>query len=162
MTGLAADAGTMRELLMVAVDRDRIALAVGDVREVQRAAAPAPLPNAPKIVGGVLNVRGELVPILNIRQRLGREDRPLRVSDHIIVARASDRLVAFAVDQVLELVRIPESDITAAAAVVAGTAHLAGVAALPDGVLVIHDLGQFLTTDELFALDHALDGAKAS
>lgn len=149
----------VRELLIVALDGDRVAFAVEDIREVHRAALPTPLPNAPDIVEGILNVRGELMPVLNIRRRLGRPDRQLRASDHLIVARASGRLTAFAVDQVVEVARIPEHDIAAASSIASGTAHVAGIATLPDGVLVVHDLAAFLSAGELFALDAAVNAA---
>lgn len=146
----------LRELIIVALDDERFGLAVEDVREVHRAVLPASLPNAPAVVEGVINVRGELVPLLNIRERLGRPHRALRASDHLVVARANGRVVAFAVDQVVELARIPDSEITAAIDLMRGTAHVAGVAAMPDGVLVIHRLDTLLGAGELFALDGAL------
>jgi purine-binding chemotaxis protein CheW len=149
----------VRELLVVTLDGDNIALSVEDVREVLRAAQPTALANAPAIVEGVLNVRGELVPLLSIRSRLGRGPREMRAADYIVVARASGHVVAFAVDAVVELRRIPLGDITAAAAVVRGTSHIEGVARLPDGALVIHDLGALLDADEIFMLDRALSEA---
>ena len=148
----------LRELLVVTLDGDNFALAVEDVREVLRAAQPTALANAPAIVEGVLNVRGELVPLLSIRSRLGRRPREMRAADYIVVARANGRVVAFVVDAVVELRRIPAGDITGAAAVVRGTSHVEGVARLADGALVIHDLGALLDADELFTLDRALSG----
>ena len=148
----------LRELLVVTLDGDSFALAVEDVREVLRAAQPTALANAPAIVEGILNVRGELVPLLSIRSRLGHRPREMRAADYIVVARASGHVVAFAVDAVIELRRIPAGDITAAAAVVGGTSHVEGVASLPDGALVIHDLGALLDASELFMLDRALSG----
>lgn len=153
-----AAAAELRELLVVTLDGDNFALAVEEVREVLRAAQPTALVNAPAIVEGVLNIRGELVPLLSIRSRLGRPRREIRAADYVIVARASGRVVAFCVDAVVELRRIPASDITGAAAVVAGTSHIEGIARLADGAIVIHDLGALLDADELFMLGRALAG----
>jgi purine-binding chemotaxis protein CheW len=144
----------LRELLVVTLDADSFAISVEDVREVLRAAQPTALANAPAIVEGVLNVRGELVPLLSIRSRLGRRPREMRAADYIVVARASGRVIAFAVDSVVELRRIPAGDITEAA----GTSHVKGVARLPDGAMVIHDLAALLDADELFGLERALSG----
>ena len=148
----------LRELLVVTLDADSFAISVEDVREVLRAAQPTALANAPAIVEGVLNVRGELVPLLSIRSRLGRRPREMRAADYIVVARASGRVIAFAVDSVVELRRIPAGDITEAAAVMPGTSHVKGVARLPDGAMVIHDLAALLDADELFRLERALSG----
>jgi len=58
-------------VLTFALAGERCAIAAEDVREVLRAALPARLPKAPDVVAGVLNVRGELVPLLDIRGRFG-------------------------------------------------------------------------------------------
>ena len=149
----------LRELIVVAFDQDRVAVAVEDVREIQRAAMPAHLPNAPQIVEGVLNLRGELVPLLDVRGRLGYGARALHATDHIVIATASGRAIAFAVDEVLQLTEVAEADIQEAVSLVTGTAHIAGVATLPDGVLVIHDLGTLLAVDEVFGIARALAAA---
>ena len=158
MSASTRAAAELRELLVVTLDGDSFALAVEDVREVLRAAQPMALANAPAIVEGVLNVRGELVPLLSIRSRLGHAARELRAADYIVVARASRRVVAFAVDAVVELRRVPAGDITEAAALVRGTSHVEGIATLADGAMVIHDLGALLDADELFVLGRALAG----
>jgi len=67
-------------------------------------------------------------------------------------------VIAFAVDSVVELRRIPAGDIIEAAAVMPGTSHVKGVARLPDGAMVIHDLAALLDADELFGLERALSG----
>jgi purine-binding chemotaxis protein CheW len=146
----------VRELIVVALDHDRVALPVADVREIQRAAMPAHLPNAPEIVDGVLNVRGELVPMLDVRSRLGHAKRALHATDHIVIAMASARVIAFAVDEVVELIEVSEQDIQEAVLLVTGTTHIAGIATLPGGLLVIHDLRALLASDEVFGITRAL------
>lgn len=141
---------------------ERCALPASGVREVVRAALPVRLPKAPPIVEGVLNVHGELVPLLDVRRRFGLPPRSIEPDDHIIVATAGTRVVAFTVERALDLARIPVAEIHAAAEVAAGAEHVAGIARLPDGLLVIYDLHAFLSADEALALDRSLAGASAS
>lgn len=143
------------ELLAFALDGERCALPVRDVREVVRAALPARLPKAPPVVTGALNIRGEIVPLLDVRGRFGFAPRPLAPEDHIVITHISQRTVGFVVDHVDDVVRLDRSDITPGSAVAAGLEHMDGVARLPDGLLVIYDLHTFLSADELFALDEA-------
>ena len=143
------------ELLAFVIDGERCALPVRDVREVVRAALPARLPKAPPVVTGALNIRGEIVPLLDVRGRFAFAPRPLAPEDQIVIAHISQRPVGFVVDRVDDVVRLDPSDITSGSAVAAGVEHLEGVARLRDGLLVIYDLRTFLSADELFALDEA-------
>lgn len=152
MRGVAAEIS----LLTFALDAWRCALDVEHVREVVRAALPAHLPKAPRIVDGVLDVRGRLVPLLDVRGRFGLPSRPLDPSQHIVIAAIEGRTIGFAVDQVSDIVRVPSERIAAADAVVIGVEHVAGIARLPDGLVVIYDLRAFLSADEAVGLDGAL------
>ena len=129
------------------------------MREATRAVAIAPLPKAPPIVEGVINVRGVLMPVLDIRRRFGIPTRPLAPEQHLIVAQAGDRVVALRVDRALELIFLDEGAIEAAPRVVPGAEYVAGIARLPDGLVIIHDLKAFLSLDEAAQMDHAVAAA---
>lgn len=149
-------------LLTFALEGGRYALPLEHVREVVRAALPARLPKAPEIVEGVLDLHGELVPLLDVRRRFGLLARPLDPSQHLVVASIAGRALAFAVDEALDVVRVADEAVTAAAATVTGTEHVAGIARLPDGLVVIYDLRAFLSADETLGLDEAMREAVAS
>ncbi len=143
-------------LLVFTLGDARFGLGAMSVREVVRAVAIAPLPKAPAIVEGVINYRGTIVPVLDIRQRFRLAPAPVDPSQHFIVAQAGPRLVALRVDQAAELVSVSETMIHPPAAAVPGTAHVAGIAQLPDGLLVIHDLEGFLALEESKQLERAV------
>ena len=134
----------------------RFGLALGVVREVTRAAAVSALPQAPPIVEGVVNVRGTLVPVLDIRQRFGVPPAPVAPDQHLLIAQAGTRLVALRVDRAIALVAVDEAAIESATRVAPGAEYVAGLATLPDGVLVIHDLERFLSLDESRDLEAAI------
>jgi purine-binding chemotaxis protein CheW len=137
----------------VAVDDHRFALLASDVREVLRAAAISPLPGAPPAVAGLLNVRGALLAVYDLRVRAGLSQRPLRVSDHLVVAEAGGRSVVLAVDEVRAFLSVPAADVSEAPVDSTG---VAGVARLADGLLVIVDLQRFLTEGEATQLAAAM------
>ena len=138
----------MVTLLSFDIAGQRFALPALLLREVVRAVAVASLPKAPPIIEGVINYRGTLVPVLNIRQRFGLGPRPLTPDQHFLIAHAGSRLVALRVDQAVDLVIASEAAIEPAASVVPGAEYVAGLAKLPDGLLVIQDLERFLSLDE--------------
>lgn len=153
-----AGEATTREFLAFEVEDRRFGLAAQLVREVTRAVAMAGLPKAPPIVEGVINVRGTIVPVLDLRQRFGLGPTPLAPEQHFIIAQAGPRLVALRVTRVLELLAVDETAIQPAARVAPGAEYVAGIAALPDGLLVIHDLARFLSLEEAERVDAAVAG----
>lgn len=166
------------DVLLFALGKRRGGLLAAQVIEVLRAATVLPLPGAPALVEGVLDVRGEVVPVIDPRVRLGLPPSPLRPSDHLVLARAGRRTVAVRVDQVLDLVQVPAETVTEAARLtptaplVAGVVRLAGAeAAAPEstavgseagGLVLLHDLNAFLSRAEDEALEAALRGIDAS
>src|SRR5262249_2656363 len=123
---------------------------------ILRAVAITPLPKAPAVVEGVINVRGALVPVLDIRGRFRLPPKPLEPADHLIVARVGERPVALRVDRALELVRLEASAAERAETPVPGVEYVAQIARLPGGLVLIHDLNTFLSQAESFRLGEAL------
>lgn len=146
----------MPDLLTFALGGHRFALPASAVVEALRVVAAAPLPSAPPIVEGVINVRGALVPVLDVRARFGLPPAEVDPDQHLIVARAGARPVALRVDRALDLITVAENEIEPVEHVSPGTALVAGLARLPDGVLVIHDPDRFLALDEAARLEAAV------
>ncbi len=144
------------ELLIFELGGQRYGLPASDVRELLRAVTLTPLPRAPAIVEGVINVRGVLVPVLDIRARFCLPPKPPEPTDHLIVVQTGGRLVALRVDRALELARIEPASVERAEAVVPGAAYVAYVAKFPDGLVLVHDLNTFLSHAEAAALTEAL------
>lgn len=130
----------------------RFAVQVGAVREVLRAVALTPVPEAPAIVEGLFDLRGTLVPVLDLRGRFGVAAKPLEPADHFVVAEASRRQVCLRVDRAIGLAHIADADIADAQDLVPGVARIAGIARDAVGIVLIHDLDTFLTGDEAVAL----------
>lgn len=151
-----------QQLLTFEVGGSRYALPARLLHEVVRAVAIAPLPKAPPIVEGVINVRGTVVPMLDIRRRFGLSPAPVAPEQHLLIAQAGSRVVALRVDRAVDLVSVDEAAIESAARAVPGVEYVAGIATLPDGLLVIHDLERFLSLEEAGQVDAAMAGTAAA
>jgi purine-binding chemotaxis protein CheW len=146
------------EFVIVELDGQRYGLRADAVREVVRAVRITTLPNAPVVVEGVINVRGAVVAVLDLRRRFELPARPLDPSEYFVLARAGNRDVALRVDRATELVSLDPADIDQAEQVLSRSRYVAGVAKLADGLVLIHDLETFLSAAEAATVDHALAG----
>jgi purine-binding chemotaxis protein CheW len=144
------------ELVIVELEGQRYGLRADAVREIVRAATITPLPNAPAVVEGVINVRGSVVAVLDLRRRFGLPARALDPSEYFALARAGDREVALRVDRAIELVSVDPAAVDRAEPILRRSRYLAGVAKLDDGLVLIHDLEAFLSEAEAASVDEAL------
>lgn len=135
------------------------ALPVPDVLEVHRAVAVDPLPGAPEGVVGVVEVRGELVAVLDLRVRLGLPRRDVSPSDALVTVALGERRLLLLVDEASGVEAIPRTRLHDAAELVPGGWYLRDVAGTPTGPLVIHDVAAFLSNDDLSRLGDALHAA---
>ena len=146
----------MPSLLLFTLDGQRFALPLAQVRETVRAVAITPLAGAPGVVEGIVDVRGTVTPVLDLRRRFGLPPRPVSPDEHLVLASAGPRPVALRVDRATDVVTLPDEAVTAARDDDPATRHLAGVARLEDGMVLIGDLEAFLLQGEREALERAL------
>jgi purine-binding chemotaxis protein CheW len=144
------------EILTFELSGHRFGVPLRSVREVVRVVAITPVPGAPDAVEGIIDVRGEIVAVFDLRARFGLEARPIWPTQHLVIAVAAGRTVAFRVDRVDWMVVVDDASIQDPGQVVVGARHIAGVGKLEDGLVLIHDLDGFLTQAEGEALDQAL------
>ncbi len=143
-------------LLVFTLSEQRCALALSDVERIVHVVEITPLPKAPEIVMGLVNVRGRAIPVLNIRKLFNLPEVGIALSDQMIIARTSRRTVAILVDNAVGVVDYRQEDITPAEDLFRGIGYLKGVAKLKDGMAYIYDLDSFLSLDEEAILDRIL------
>jgi purine-binding chemotaxis protein CheW len=139
-------------VLVFRLDGRRHALDASSVVEVLPALAVSPLPGQPAYVAGVIDLRGAIVPVIDLRTRFARSPRPMELSDRVVVAGARRRLVALWVDDVEEIGELNEAAWAPAGGLVTGDRTLAGVVATAGGLTAIHDLDAFVAECEAEAL----------
>ncbi len=142
-------------LVVFALDDQRYALKLDAVERVLPAVEITPLPKAPDIVLGIIDVAGRVMPVFNVRRRFGLPEREIELSDEIIVARAT-RPVALLVERVLQVVEYPAGRVIPAGQILPDLEYISGAVKLEDGLVLIHDLDTFLSLDEERALERAL------
>jgi purine-binding chemotaxis protein CheW len=149
----------MQQLVMWTFDEQRYALPLAVVDRIVRAVEILPLPTAPKIVSGVVNIQGRIVPVVDMRRRLSLPLRDAMPSDHIVVAQASRRTVAFFIDAIGGVVECADDRIVPGTHIVPGLEGVRGIVKMEDGMIVVQDLDRFLSLDEETVLEKAMSDA---
>jgi purine-binding chemotaxis protein CheW len=123
---------------------------VMQVQEVLRITEIAPVPGAPPYVLGIINLRGNVVTVIDTRTRFGLPTKEVDDASRIIVIESEKQVVGIMVDAVAEVVELRETEIDAAPNV--GTEessrYIQGVATQEDSLLILVDLNKLLTDEE--------------
>jgi purine-binding chemotaxis protein CheW len=142
--------------LVFAIEGQRFALRLNVVQRVVRAVEITPLPRAPEVVFGVINFEGQIIPVMNTRRRLGLAGRDVQPDDHFVIARTGTRTVALVVDEVCDVVPVPENAVTGAEKIVPGMEFIEGVMKLENDLVLVEDLEKFLSPEQEKLVDEAL------
>ena len=144
------------DLVSFQLDDWRFAVPLSSVEQVERIVSITPLPKAPDIVLGVVNIHGSIVPVFNIRERFRLPPRDIQLTDQLIIAHTSKRTTALLVDSVIDVIKIPGEKIVESGAILPQLDFVEGVAKTEDGMILIHDLERFLSLDAEKFLDEAM------
>jgi len=145
------------QLVIFTLDEQRYALHLHTVKRIVRAVEITPLPKAPEIVLGVVNVQGQVIPVMDIRNRFSLPGRELDLSDQLIISHIPKRTVALVVDAVSDVIECPDQVLITSEQILPDTGYIDGVLKLEDGLILIHDLDKFLSLEEGERLDDALN-----
>lgn len=146
-------------VLLARIDETQVGFDASVVREIVRAVAIAPLAGAPGVIEGAINLHGRIVPVVDIRQRLGIAPSPVSAGQFLVMLQTSDRLIAVRVDDVEEVADMARSAMETGLSLSPLLEQVQGVAAVAGGALVVHDVDAFLTQGERNALDVAHSAA---
>jgi len=142
--------------LPFAIDEWAFGIELDRVRRVLPMVAITPLPGAPDIILGAVNVEGVVVPVANLRCRLNLGERGARLSDRLIHVHGGCGELLLPADSVGVARDCDPARILPVTELPTPVPHLRGVLRLDDGLLLIQDVDAFLSLSEQEALAHAL------
>lgn len=142
------------QLVTFSIGSEEFGVDILKVQEIIRTMEITKVPKAPLFVEGVINLRGLVIPILDLRRRFGMAEKGGDTDTRIIVIEIQGMTVGFVVDSVSEVLRIPVSTVEPAPPVVAGldSDYISGVGKLQDRLLILLDLDKLLSADDLETL----------
>ena len=146
-----------RQLVVFQAGAELYGVDISRVHEIIRFQTVTRVPRAPAFVEGVINLRGKVIPVVDLRRRFGLAIAEHTRASRIVVVEIGDQVVGIVVDAVSEVLHINAAIVEPPSPVVAGldTEYLQGIAKLPDRLIVLLDLDRVLARDERHALELA-------
>jgi purine-binding chemotaxis protein CheW len=146
-----------QQLVVFKLGGEDFGVDIMQVREIIREGDITVVPNAPEFVKGVINLRGQITTIIDLRRKLGLIEKESSddQQERVIVVEVEKNTVGMAVDAVTEVTYLSESDIDEVPTMVKeniGTEYLRGVGKLPNRLLILIDLKRVLHGEELDVL----------
>ncbi|MCX6136017.1 MAG: chemotaxis protein CheW [Ignavibacteriales bacterium] len=138
------------QLVSFEIGSEEFGVDILKVQEIIRTLEVTRVPNAPEYVDGVINLRGKVIPIVDMRRRFGMDRKVQDKNTRIVVVELSGRTIGFIVDAVSEVLRIPKSVTEPPPSIVAGinAEYITAVGKLEDRLLILLDLEKILTATE--------------
>lgn len=134
------------QLVSFNIDNEEFGIDILKVEEIIRIISITKIPNAPDFVEGVINLRGRVIPVIDLRTRLKREKKPHDNNTRVIVVEVNGITVGFIVDSVKEVLRIPKNITEPPPSIVAGvdSEYITAIGKLEDRLLILLDLEKVL------------------
>lgn len=140
------------QVIVFRLGEERYGVDISQVREIIRPSQITKIPNAPDFVEGIINLRGQITTIINLRKRFGMPPKPIDNDTRIIVVEYNNAVIGMMVDTVNEVKYLAQKDIEALPGIVTSREEakfLKGVGKLPDGLLILIDLNKVLNEGEV-------------
>ncbi len=143
--------GKIIQLIVFNLGDEEYGASIDQVREIIRTRAITPIPNSPDFIDGLTNVRGEIAVVIDLKNRFFLPTKKEIKEKHIIMTEQDKNLFGLKVDEVTEVLRIPEIEIKTAPELVTkvDTEYMRGVLTIENRLIIMLDLKKVLSEEEL-------------
>lgn len=153
-----AVAGAEMQLVVFELGDESYAVDISRVQDINRMQEITEIPHAPESVVGVINLRGRVIPVIDLRKRFGLPEAVHTKDTRIVVVHLEGNLIGVIVDAVSQVLRIPTDIVEPPSPVLAGvdSKYLRGIAKLDDRLVILLDLDFVLSRREQEAISEVL------
>jgi len=155
MESSAAVRDATREVLVFVIGKEEYGVDILKVQEIRGYEKVTAIPSAPDYLKGVVNLRGTIVPVIDMRIKFKLPDPSYDSFTVVVILKLSSRVIGIVVDAVSDVVRLAANDVKEAPRLgsVVDSTYLTGVATLDDRMVLLLDIEKFLSSGELDLLD---------
>lgn len=138
------------QLVVFKLGEEEYGVPITQVQEINRLVTPTKIPKSPAFVEGVINLRGKIIPIIDLKKRFNLTLSAYTEDTRIVVVEINGNTVGVIVDAVSEVLRINSANIEPAPSIIAGidAEYLNGVGKVDNRLLILLDLNKILTSKE--------------
>lgn len=142
------------------VGRELYAIGIEAVHEIVNVPEVTAIPDSPPFLEGVINLRGKIVPVIDLRKRLKLIGIERTKSTRVLITENSEHTVGLLVDSVSEVLKIPSETVEEPPAMVSaiGIEYITGVAKVSDRIIILLDLKKVLNIEEMKKLTNNIAG----
>ncbi|UCF97561.1 MAG: purine-binding chemotaxis protein CheW [Spirochaetaceae bacterium] len=142
------------QMINFVVGGDEYAVDIQKVREVINLCEITQLPKAPSFIKGIINLRGEVIPVTDLREKFGLPHAEYTALTNIIIVEIARKAVGVVVDSVSHVIRVGDNAIAPPPPLIGGLAgkYVNGVAKLQDRMIVVLDMEKILSAEEMVEL----------
>ncbi len=133
------------------VGREHFGVPISLVHEIVRLMEITSVPDSPDFIEGVINLRGKIIPVIDLRKRFGEKQIQASKKNRILVAEIMEKIVGLVVDAASEVVKIPPSDIEPPPNVFgeSDVNYVTGVGKIGGKLIILVDLGKIMQRGDL-------------
>ena len=162
MEARSATREQMREVLVFVLGGEEYAVDILKVQEIRGYEKVTAIPSAPPYLKGVVNLRGIIVPVIDMRIKFGLAEAKYDSFTVVIILRVAGRVIGVVVDGVSDVVRLAPSEVKPAPGLgsIVDSGFLAGLATQGDRMILLLEIEKFLGSGELNLVNQAADAAR--
>lgn len=152
------ESGDILQLVTFSLGNEEFSVDILKVQEIIRLMELTRVPKAPEFIEGVINLRGKVIPVMDLRKRFSMEEAEDSNDTRIIVVELDNATVGFRVDGVSEVLRLPADTVDPPPTMVSGieTEYIKGVGKLDDRLIILLDVEKVLTEAEHTSMSSAV------
>lgn len=141
------------------IGEETFGVRIGSVREIVRVPEITSVPNAQDTIEGVINLRGKIIPVIDLRKRFGQAEIHQDKKNRILVVELESKLVGLIVNSASEVLKIPPSEIESPGSVFADgeSSYVTGVGKLKGRLIILLDITKLLHRPEFKKLEEAAE-----
>ena len=150
------------QLVVFKIGNQEYGLYITELREIVKPLPITPIPRAPECIEGVVNLRGTVLAIIDLAKRLDLGRASHSEKTRIIIVEIGEHTVGMIVDEVIEVLRIPQSNIVSTQEIIETNLshkYITGVGKLEDRLIILINLNEILTVEEIEQVQHIKEKA---
>lgn len=139
------------QLVVFSLEDESFGVDINSVREIVRVGSVTPIPDSPNFIKGVANIRGEIIIVIDLKERFFLPVKKPIESKHIVITGQEGNLYGILVDEVTEVLRIPRTGIKATPHLITkiDRTYISGVLILENRLIMLLDLKKVLSEEDL-------------
>lgn len=143
------------QLVVFKLDREEYGVNIMQVQEIGEYQQPVKVPNAPEFVEGIINLRGDVIPVVNLKKRFRLQENEITENTRLIVTNVGTRSIGFVVDDASEVLTLDEVNIQETPEIIGGQErrYISGIGKQDERLLIILDLNALFTDQEKLEIE---------